>query len=57
LVPWAWAVNGFASVAGSVLAVAIAMTAGFAGAFAAGGCCYGIALFAHLVTRRLTPSS
>lgn len=29
LVPWAWAVNGSASVVGSVLAVVISMMAGF----------------------------
>ncbi|MEN8182646.1 MAG: hypothetical protein ABFS46_08940 [Myxococcota bacterium] len=31
LVPWAWAVNGFASVASSVLAVILALAVGFAG--------------------------
>ena len=31
LVPWAWAVNGVASVASSVLAVILGMAIGFAG--------------------------
>ena len=31
LVPWAWAVNGVASVASSVLAVMLGMAIGFAG--------------------------
>ena len=51
LAPWAWAVNGFASVAGSVLAVALAMNVGFRVVlfFAAG--CYALALLGHALGR------
>jgi hypothetical protein len=42
--PWAWAVNGIASVVASVLAIAIAIEAGFAVATLAAGACYALAL-------------
>jgi SAM-dependent methyltransferase len=46
-VPWAWGVNGLASVAGSVLAIALAMRLGFAAILAIGACTYvGAALVA-----------
>jgi SAM-dependent methyltransferase len=50
LVPWAWAVNGFASVAGSVLAVALAMNFGFRSVLALAAAAYATALLAHLAT-------
>jgi predicted membrane-bound spermidine synthase len=40
LIPWAWGVNGAASVLGSVGAVALAMVAGFDLALLAGACLY-----------------
>lgn len=42
--PWAWAVNGIASVVASVLATAIAIEAGFAVATLAAAACYALAL-------------
>lgn len=44
--PWAWAINGFGSVVGSVLAAVLAMSAGFRWVMAAGMVCYGVALAA-----------
>jgi spermidine synthase len=49
LIPWAWAVNGGASVLGSALAVAISMAYGFHVTFLAGGCAYAVALVAAAV--------
>ncbi|MBI5507943.1 MAG: hypothetical protein HY903_04210 [Deltaproteobacteria bacterium] len=43
VVPWAWGVNGAASVLGSVLAVAIAMNVGFVDTMLVGVCCYALA--------------
>jgi hypothetical protein len=43
-IPWAWAVNGIASVLASVLAIAIAITAGFTVATLAAAACYVAAL-------------
>jgi hypothetical protein len=43
-VPYAWAVNGLASVVSSVLGVAIALFAGFRVATLVAACCYGAAL-------------
>ncbi|MFO8006601.1 MAG: hypothetical protein R6V05_02585 [Candidatus Brocadiia bacterium] len=43
LVPWAWAVNGFASVAASPLAVLVAVHRGFTAAFAVAAGCYLVA--------------
>ena len=40
LVPWAWAMNGVASVIGSILAVAVAMTFGFVAVGAGAVACY-----------------
>jgi SAM-dependent methyltransferase len=50
LVPWAWAVNGLASVAGSVLAVALTMNFGFRAVLFMAGGLYLAALFAHGAT-------
>lgn len=44
LVPWAWAVNGGASVFGSALAVLVSMTWGFTATLLAGALAYGAAL-------------
>jgi hypothetical protein len=44
LVPWAWGVNGAASVLGSAAALALALTLGFNAALAVGGALYLIAL-------------
>ena len=50
LVPWAWGLNGAASVLASILAVAIGMQVGFTAALVVGLGCYAVAL---LVVRRL----
>ncbi|MEZ6037827.1 MAG: hypothetical protein R3F29_10130 [Planctomycetota bacterium] len=50
LVPWAWGINGATSVLASILAVMVALTAGFAATFAIGSACYLVAL---LIVRRL----
>src|SRR5262249_8319128 len=52
LVPWAWAVNGFASVAGSVMAVMLAMNVGFHAVLLLAAVCYLLALGAHVATAR-----
>ena len=44
LVPWAWAVNGCASVLSSILAVMIAISYGFSRVLIAGGLAYALAL-------------
>jgi spermidine synthase len=44
LVPWAWAVNGGASVFGSTLAVLVSMTYGFTASFLTGAGAYVVAL-------------
>lgn len=52
LVPWAWGLNGAASVLASVLAVAIGMHAGFTFALLLGVACYvGAAVFARRLWR------
>ncbi|RME83971.1 MAG: hypothetical protein D6775_06755 [Caldilineae bacterium] len=43
LIPWAWGVNGFASVAASVLAALLALQWGFTRVLVAGFLCYGLA--------------
>ena len=50
LVPWAWVVNGLASVAGSVLAIGLTMTLGFRGVLLIAAALYLIALAADWVT-------
>jgi hypothetical protein len=45
-VPWAWAVNGTFSVISSVLAVMVALSAGFAAVLYLGAAAYGLALLA-----------
>jgi hypothetical protein len=44
LVPWAWAVNGGASVFGSTLTVLVSMTYGFTASFVGGALSYGLSL-------------
>jgi hypothetical protein len=46
--PWAWAINGFASVTGAILAAVIAMAVGFRWVIAAGVACYVVAWLASL---------
>jgi hypothetical protein len=43
-IPWVWALNGGASVTGSILAMAVAMTFGYLQTLAAGCACYVAAL-------------
>jgi hypothetical protein len=43
LAPWAWSVNGGASVLGSVLAMVIAINSGFTATLLAGGLAYAFA--------------
>ena len=52
LVPWAWGVNGFASVLAPPLATAIAMTAGFRVAGASALMFYVVAALAYARLRR-----
>ena len=40
LVPWAWGVNGFFTVIGSVLAMIVGMVSGFTTVLVVGGACY-----------------
>lgn len=56
LVPWAWGVNGFASVVGSCLAVLLSMSYGFSSTFRLAAACYGAAALFALVAFRGTPS-
>jgi hypothetical protein len=42
IIPWAWAVNGFASVASSSLCVLLAMEVGFSSAAFVAGACYAL---------------
>jgi hypothetical protein len=45
--PWYWAVNGAASVAGSVVAIASSLTFGISATVLAGALCYALAAVAH----------
>jgi predicted membrane-bound spermidine synthase len=51
LIPWAWAVNGAASVLGSVLAMVVAINNGFTATLVLGGIVYAIALVLIGATR------
>lgn len=42
-IPWAWGINGFTSVVGSVLAIVIGMAFGYSAVFAVGVLAYGVA--------------
>ena len=59
LVPWAWAVNGFFTVIGSVSAVILAMIRGFTAVFFVAAACYLAALIAARWAQRsaLTPAA
>jgi hypothetical protein len=46
LVPWAWAVNGFCTVIGSVAAMILGMAFGFTAVFIIAAACYGAAFIA-----------
>jgi hypothetical protein len=46
LIPWAWAINGCASVLASILAAMIALSTGFSWVLAAGATAYGLAWLA-----------
>ena len=46
LIPWAWAINGCGSVLASIMAVMIALSAGFSWVLAAGAAAYGLAWIA-----------
>ena len=48
-VPWAWGVNGFASVVGSCLAVLISTSRGFTSTFRLAAVCYGAAALLALI--------
>jgi hypothetical protein len=50
--PWLWGVNGATSVCASVLAVAVAMSAGISAAYWSGVVCYGIAAAAFALAIR-----
>jgi len=51
LIPWAWAVNGAASVLGSVLAMVVAINNGFTATLVLGGIVYAVALVLIGATR------
>jgi spermidine synthase len=50
LVPWAWGINGFASVTGAVLGTLLAISAGFTNLVFVAACTY---LLAGMISRRL----
>ena len=52
LVPWAWAINGCASVLSAILAAMLAVSAGFSAVLAAAGAAYLVALLAVIPLRR-----
>jgi predicted membrane-bound spermidine synthase len=54
LIPWAWAVNGAASVLGSVLAMVVAINNGFTATLVLGGIVYAVALVLIGATRAKT---
>jgi hypothetical protein len=51
LTPWMWAINGGASVLGSVAGMGLALWTGISSAFVVGLCCYIVALVAFLWAR------
>lgn len=55
LVPWAWGVNGAASVVSSVLAALLALSFGFSAVLAAGALCYGAAWLTVMVSAPPAP--
>jgi hypothetical protein len=57
LIPWAWGVNGFASVLGSILSVIIAMTWGFSTVLLLAVLVYQVALVSILTLKPLSSSA
>ena len=55
--PWIWAVNGAASVLGSILAFAMAMAVGFQTVMVIGAICYAAALMTGMMFFRSSPDS
>ncbi len=55
--PWLWGINGATSVCASVLAVAVAMSAGISVSFWSGVACYGVAAAACALASRNTSAS
>ena len=51
LIPWAWGINGFASVTGGVLAVVLAMSFGFSSVWALSVGIYALGVAALLLGR------
>jgi hypothetical protein len=51
LVPWAWAVNGFFTVIGSIGAMILGMILGFSTVLLIAACCYGLALAAMRMSK------
>jgi hypothetical protein len=54
LVSWAWAINGAASVVGSILAVALTLTIGFTAVGVVAAACYLIPVLAGRAQRLLS---
>jgi hypothetical protein len=57
LAPWAWAINGCASVLGSILATMLAMSAGFSAVLAVAGGAYLAGLLAIMPLTRCSPNT
>ncbi len=57
LVPWAWAINGCASVTGGVLTIALAMTFGFTAVWGLSVVIYALGVASLLVTVRRVPEA
>lgn len=51
LIPWAWGVNGFTSVAASPLAILLSTSIGFSGVLTAAAFCYGVTGIATLLPK------
>jgi hypothetical protein len=57
LVPWAWGMNGLASVVGACLAALLAMRIGFSRTFLLGAACYLVAALAAFASREATSTA
>ena len=57
LIPWAWAVNGVASVAATVLAVMLAMEIGFSNVALVAAAAYAVGTLSLLIALRAHPAS
>ena len=51
-IPWAWGLNGFASVVGTVCAILLGMIVGWTATLLAGAGCYSLAALAAFVGNR-----